>query len=233
MGWGEAVFHEAPLGVVHFCTALSAKKAYCSAWAWPEVSRMLNSSRSFWTPTAKGCSVAALTAWKQSSGARHPWPCFFTFTRASLRNASMLGNSGTGFRLSLRSPSGWPGGRKMELQNKASTSVRPHIFHPFLHRLGMQSTSFPPKLTALGLAWHSDLGLELQCLTFLFSFLFALTITIFQVPSQTSKKARFQFKSSNYLLPFLSYTECLDFSSSLTPQSQLPHLYGSFYKLQY
>lgn len=132
MGWGDALFHEAPLDVVHFCTALSAKKAYCSARAWPEVSRTSNSSRSFRTPSAKGCSVAALTAWKHSSGARHPRACFFTFTRASLRNASMLGSFGTGFRLSLRGPNGWPGGRKkMELQNKASISGRLQIFTPF------------------------------------------------------------------------------------------------------
>lgn len=121
MGWGEALFHEAPLGVVHFSTALSAKKAYCSALAWPEVSRMLNSSLSFRTPSANGCSVAALIAWKHSSGARHPWARFFTFTRASLRNASMLGNLGTGFRLSLRCPKGWPVGRKIGLENKTST----------------------------------------------------------------------------------------------------------------
>lgn len=40
----------------------------------------------------------------------------------------------------------------------------------------------------MGLAWHSDLGLELKCLSFLFSLLFAVTIAIFQVLSQTSKK---------------------------------------------
>lgn len=131
MGWGEAFCHEAPWGVVHFCTALSAKKAYCSAWAWPDVSRTLNSSRSFWTPSAKGSSVAALTAWKHSSGARYPRACFFSFTRASLRNASMLGSFGTGLRLSLRGSSGWPGGRKIELQNKAPTSARVQIFTPF------------------------------------------------------------------------------------------------------
>lgn len=202
MGWGDALFHEAPLDVVHFCTALSAKKAYCSARAWPEVSRTSNSSRSFRTPSAKGCSVAALTAWKHSSGARHPRACFFTFTRASLRNASMLGSFGTGFRLSLRGPNGWPGGRKKNGVTEQSINVwKITDFHPFLHRLGMQSASFPPKLTALGLAWHSDLGLELKCLTLLFSFLFALTITIFQVPSQTSKKQDFNFKE--VILSFL------------------------------
>lgn len=105
-GCGAALLQEAPLGVAHLCTALSAKNAYCSAWACPEPSSTWNSSRSLRTPSAKGFSVAARTAWKHSSGARNPRACFFTFTRASRRNASILGSLGTGLRLSRRGPRG-------------------------------------------------------------------------------------------------------------------------------
>lgn len=105
-GCGAALLQEAPLGVAHLRTALSAKKAYCSACACPELSSTWNSSRSRRTPSAKGLSVAARTACKHSSGARHPHACFFTFSRALSRNASMLGSLGTGLRLSLRGPRG-------------------------------------------------------------------------------------------------------------------------------
>lgn len=79
-GCGAALLQEAPPGVAHLCTALSAKNAYCSACACPELSSTWNSSRSRRTPSAKGLSVAACTAWKQSSGARNPRACLFTFT---------------------------------------------------------------------------------------------------------------------------------------------------------
>lgn len=57
-------------------------------------------------------------------------------------------------------------GREMELQNKASPSFQMYYFQTLFHRLGWQSASSSP-IPALGLAWHSELGLELKLLTLL------------------------------------------------------------------
>lgn len=154
-GCGAALLQEAPPGVAQRRTALSAKKAYCSAWACPELSSTWNSSRSRRTPSAKGQWAAARTAWKHSSGARHPRACRFTFTRASSRNASMLGTLGTGLRLSLRGPSGWPGGEKWSYRTK-----HPHLFRCIISRLFSTGWdgSLPPLLQSLHWGLHGTVS---------------------------------------------------------------------------
>lgn len=107
IGWWAVVFQDAPLGNVHFCRALCAKKAYCKALAWPEVTRTLKSSLSLRSPSGKGRYRTPRTAWKHNSGERHPWASFFSFKSASWRTVSMFGNLGTGFVLTLRGPTGW------------------------------------------------------------------------------------------------------------------------------
>lgn len=96
-------------------------------------------------------------------------------------------------------------------------------FQSLFHRLGRQSASSSPTPNALGLAHHSELGLELKLLIFLLISACSDNYD-FSSPFSDFKKVRIYFQRSNSLL-FLSFPPAW-LSSSPPLQSQLPHSYG-------